>query len=52
VVISAFIMVVLFGLIMTEVLHRTMAAMLGAAMCMIMLAIQNRVPSLSKVLLP
>ena len=47
--ISAFIMVVLFGMIMTEVLHRTMAAMIGAAMCMIMLAVQNRVPSLSKV---
>ena len=47
--ISAVIMVALFGMIMTEVLHRTMAAMIGAAMCMIMLAIQNRVPSLSKV---
>lgn len=47
--ISAVIMVALFGMIMTEVLHRTMAAMIGAAMCMIMLAVQNRVPSLSKV---
>jgi hypothetical protein len=47
--ISSLIMVLLFGMIMTEVLHRTMAAMIGAALCMIMLAIQNRVPSLSTV---
>uniref|UniRef100_A0A7S0HFN8 Citrate transporter-like domain-containing protein n=1 Tax=Hanusia phi TaxID=3032 RepID=A0A7S0HFN8_9CRYP len=47
--ISAFIMVILFGLIMTEVLHRTMAAMIGATLCMITLAVQNRVPSLTKV---
>jgi len=49
VVIAGFIMVVLFGLIMTEVLHRTMAAMIGAAMTLVVLALQNRVPNLSTV---
>ena len=48
-VISGFIMCVLFGLIMTEVMHRTMASMIGAALCLIVLANQNRPPSLSQV---
>jgi len=42
-------MCVLFGLIMTEVMHRTMASMIGAALCLIVLANQNRPPSLSQV---
>jgi Na+/H+ antiporter NhaD/arsenite permease-like protein len=49
VVIAGCILAGLFGLIMTEVMHRTMAAMIGAAACMIVLAVQNRPPSLSKV---
>ena len=48
-VIAGFIMCVLFGLIMTEVMHRTMASMLGAALCLIVLAFQNRPPSLAQV---
>ena len=47
--IAACIMTLLFGMIMTEVLHRTLAAMIGAALCLIVLAIQNRPPSLSTV---
>jgi Na+/H+ antiporter NhaD/arsenite permease-like protein len=49
VIIAGVIMSIVFGLIMTEVLHRTMAAMIGAAMCMIVLAAENRVPTLAKV---
>jgi len=49
VLIAACIMTLLFGMIMTEVLHRTLAAMIGAALCLIMLAVQNRPPSLSTV---
>ena len=46
---AAVIMIIVFGLIMTEVIHRTMAAMIGATMALYFLALQNRVPSLSTV---
>ena len=36
-------------MIMSEKLHRTMAAMIAAGCCLVILAVQNRVPSLSKV---
>lgn len=48
VLLAAIIMAVVFGLIMTEIMHRTMAAMIGATMCMVVLALQNRVPTLEK----
>eukprot|EP00282_Hemiselmis_andersenii_P021076 CAMPEP_0172043706 /NCGR_PEP_ID=MMETSP1041-20130122/26406_1 /TAXON_ID=464988 /ORGANISM="Hemiselmis andersenii, Strain CCMP439" /LENGTH=837 /DNA_ID=CAMNT_0012702151 /DNA_START=40 /DNA_END=2553 /DNA_ORIENTATION=+ len=47
--IAALIMAFVFSLITTEALHRTMAAMIGAAMTLVVLALQNRVPSLSTV---
>ena len=43
------IMAFVFILIMTEVLHRTMAAMIGATLVLITLACQNRVPTLGRV---
>ncbi len=74
VILAGIIMIIVFGLIMTEVcigppvasplpmmlwltiplplwqvLHRTMAAMIGAALTLVILALQNRVPSLSTV---
>lgn len=42
-------MVIVFMLITTEVIHRTMAAMIGATMALYFLALQNRVPSLTTV---
>jgi len=48
VVIAGFILTFVFGLIVTEVLHRCMAAMLGAALTLTVLAAQHRVPNLAK----
>mmetsp|Transcript_27974 Transcript_27974/g.54629 ORF Transcript_27974/g.54629 Transcript_27974/m.54629 type:complete len:872 (-) Transcript_27974:555-3170(-) len=47
--IAALIMCFVFSLITTEAMHRTMAAMIGAAMTLVVLGLQNRVPSLSTV---
>jgi len=47
--VASVIMAIVFGLIMTEVMHRTMAAMIGAAMTLVVLGLQNRVPTLSTV---
>jgi len=48
VAIAALILIGVFGLIVTEVMHRCMAAMVGAAMTLTMLAAQHRVPNLAK----